>query len=147
MGKKLRVLKRPERALLQEIEPGRLAKLDEDALLALHKRVRRARKKYVTRYRRAAAEKVGKAGGRGVARGKSVTARHRASVFEDALSRVSAELARSAHVQAESLRSELLDTVRQKKSWTVEGRRSRPDRDSGPRGDRKGARRSNGARW
>lgn len=150
MAKKRRTLKKSERALIREIEPGRLAELDEDELLALHKRVRRARKKHATTYRRKAAAKVEKSGGRGAASGSSIAARHRASVFEDALATVSSELARAAHRQAQSLRSELVDEVRKKKAWKVDDadRRSRRRKDRGaPRGRRKDAARSNGARW
>ncbi len=52
------VLKDSERDLMRELEPKRLAALDEDDLLNLHKRVRRARNKHVKNYRRGAARSV-----------------------------------------------------------------------------------------
>ena len=43
-----------ERALVAETQPARLRQLDEDELVDLHTRVRRARTKFVTLHRRAA---------------------------------------------------------------------------------------------
>jgi len=99
------------------LEPERLALLDEDGLLHLHKRVRRARNKHVTRYRRNAAGRVTEAGGRGAAAPTSDKARLRASVFEEALARISAELARVAHEEAELLKDERLARARAAK-WS-----------------------------
>ncbi|UZN01626.1 hypothetical protein [Cellulomonas sp. S1-8] len=112
MDDNLWVLKDAERDLLRELEPERLAELDEDQLLALHKRVRRARTKHVKNYRRGASRKVEDAGARGAAKPTSEKARLRASVFEEALSVVSAELARVAHEEAEALRDERLAAAR-----------------------------------
>jgi hypothetical protein len=98
------VLKDKELDLIRELEPERLAELDEDGLLALHKRVRKARNKHVTKYRRKAAELVLDSGGRGAAAPSSDKSRLRASVFEEALSVISAELARVAHDEAEALK-------------------------------------------
>ena len=55
--------------LVRETEPARMDKLDEDALLELHTRVRRARSKYVKLYRQTGAARVGLKGARGHARG------------------------------------------------------------------------------
>ncbi|GAB2831395.1 hypothetical protein GCM10027024_01790 [Microbacterium insulae] len=112
MEQYLWVLKDKERDLIRELEPERLAELDEDDLLALHKRVRRARNKHTTNYRRGAAEKVATAGGRGAAAAGSDKARGRAYVFEEALAIVSAELARVAHEEAEALKDERLARAR-----------------------------------
>ena len=60
------MLNESEQALLREIEPRKLRKLDEDELVAVHQRVRRARNKYSKNYRRGAAAQVAKDGGRGV---------------------------------------------------------------------------------
>lgn len=113
MEDNLWVLKDAELDLIRELEPDRLAELDEDGLLELHKRVRRARNKHVTKYRRDAAGRVSEAGGRGAAAPASSKARLRASVFEEALSRVSAELARVAHEEAEALKDERLARARE----------------------------------
>ncbi len=108
MEQYLWLLKSKELDLIRELEPERLAELDEDGLLALHKRVRRARKKHTTNYRRGAAGKVAEAGGRGAARPASDKARGRAYVFEEALAIVSDELGRRAHQEAEALKDERL---------------------------------------
>ena len=54
--------------LVRETEPARMATLDEDDLLDLHTRVRRARSKYVKLYRQTGAARVGLKGARGHAR-------------------------------------------------------------------------------
>jgi hypothetical protein len=115
MEDSLWVLKDAERDLIRELEPERLAESDEDGLLALHKRVRRARNKHVKRYRRDAASRVKAAAGRGAAAPTSDKARLRASVFEEALARISAELARVAHEEAEVLKDERLTLAREGK--------------------------------
>lgn len=112
MEQYLWILKEKERDLIRELEPDRLAALDEDGLLSLHKRIRRARTKHTTNYRRGAAERVVEAGGRGAAAAGSDKARARAYVFEEALSVISAELARVAHDEAEALKDERLARAR-----------------------------------
>lgn len=112
MDQNLWLLKDSERDLIRELEPARLAELDEDGLLALHKRVRRARKKHVKNYRRGASRNVVDAGARGAAHPTAEKARLRASVFEEALAVVSAELARVAHEEAEALKDERLAAAR-----------------------------------
>ncbi|GGF17760.1 hypothetical protein [Subtercola lobariae] len=112
MEQYLWVLKHDELNLIRELESERLALLDEDGLLALHKRIRRARNKHTTNYRRKAAGEVKIAGNRGIAASKSKKARARAYVFEEALSIVSAELARVAHEAAETLKDERLARAR-----------------------------------
>ena len=54
----LAVLNDSERLLVAETESAALAPLDEDAVAALHDRVRRARNKYVGQYRRGASARV-----------------------------------------------------------------------------------------
>jgi hypothetical protein len=117
MEEYLWVLKKSELDLMREIEPARMAELDEDGLLALHRRVRRARNKHVTNYRRRGARSVEDAGGRGAARPKGAKERHRAEAFEEALSRVSARLAEVAHEEAERLKAERLARAREGK-WS-----------------------------
>jgi hypothetical protein len=103
------VLKAPELDLIREIEPERMSALDEDELLALHKRIRRARNKHVDNYRRKAAKRVAEVGGRGAARPGNMKSLWRAEAFEEALSRVSERLAEVAHEQAEALKAERLE--------------------------------------
>jgi hypothetical protein len=92
-------------ALLLETEPARLAELDEDGLLELHARVRRARDKHSGRYRRQGAAAVRASGKRGVS---PQHVRERAEVFEDALARVSRAVASAARASALGLRAERL---------------------------------------
>ena len=101
-----------EFVLVRETKKAQLADLDEDELIALHSRVRRARKKYVTLYRRAGATKVTQKGGRGS--GKSANTRNaaKAEVFEDALSRVSRQLAVVSRRSASELKDERLALAR-----------------------------------
>lgn len=116
MDQYLWVLKQGQRDVIRELEPARLELLDEEGLLQLHKRVRKARNKYTTNYRRKAADEVLEAGGRGAAANKSDKARARALVFEEALSMVSTELARVAHEAAEELKDERLERAAAGKS-------------------------------
>jgi hypothetical protein len=92
-------------ALLLETEPAKLAALDEDALLELHDRVRRARTKHAKNYRRRGAAAVRAGGKRGVS---PEHLRERSEVFEDALARVSRALAAAARASALALRAERL---------------------------------------
>lgn len=112
MEQYLWVLTDKELDLIREIEAERLAELDEDDLLALHKRVRRARKKYQKNYRRRAKDRVQKAGARGLAATGSDKDRARAYVFEEALSIVSTALSERAHQTAEALKDERLERAR-----------------------------------
>lgn len=107
----LSTLSEPELALIRETEPDRMGELDEDGLVELHARIRRARNKYVKIYRRRAAARVPEKGGRGFARPKNARARGKAEVFEDALSRVSERLAVVARAGAEALREERLSAA------------------------------------
>ncbi len=104
----LAVLNDAERLLVAETEAEAMAELDEDGVVALHTRVRRARGKYVGQYRRAAAVRVPEQGGRGLARPKNSRARQKAEVFEEALARVSARLGQLAKQAAAELKADRL---------------------------------------
>ena len=82
-----------EADLVRETEVARMAELDEDDLLALHSRVRRARTKYVKLYRRQASARVAAKGARGSARPANRRNADKAEVFELALARVSKRVA------------------------------------------------------
>jgi hypothetical protein len=110
------VLKSSERDIIRETEAARLEPLTEDQLLALHKRVRRARTKHVTNYRRKAKRNVEKAGARGSAHETSDKARLKAEIFEEALAVVSERLAVVAHEAAVALRDERIARARSGKS-------------------------------
>jgi hypothetical protein len=95
-----------ERLLVAETDRDALSTLDEDALLELHQRIRRARTKYVKNYRRGASMSVATAGGRGLAFPRNQRDRDKAELFEGALARVSKEVATAARRAAAELRSE-----------------------------------------
>jgi hypothetical protein len=108
----LNSLTEAELLIVRSAEPRALADLDEDALLDLHDRVRRARNKFKGQYRRQAATKVSGVGGRGKAYAQNQRARDKAEVFETALARVSAALAKAARRAAAELKAERLAAVR-----------------------------------
>jgi hypothetical protein len=108
----LAALNDSERLLVAETAAAALAPLDEDAAVALHDRVRRARNKYVGQYRRGASARVSAAGGRGKARPANQTAALKAEAFEESLARVSRRLAVLARHSAAELRDERLAAAR-----------------------------------
>ena len=109
-------LRADELDLLRETEPARMGELDEDALLDLHGRVRRARTKYVKLYRRQASARVADTGGRGAARPMNRRNADKAEVFEVALARVSKQVDVMARRAAAQLKSERLAAARAAKS-------------------------------
>lgn len=112
----IRSMTETERQLISETERSRLLELDEDDLLELHARVRRARNKYSKLYRRRAAERVTGAGGRGKGYPQNQRDRDKAEVFEDALARVSRQVATAAKQAAAELRAERIAAARQDSS-------------------------------
>ena len=110
-------LGKAEKDLLREAETKRMARLDEDELIDLHKRIRRARNKYAGIYRRQGGAKVGKKGGRGLANEKNARNAGRAEVFEDALARVSAHLAEVAEASSEQLKADRLKAANPSGTW------------------------------
>ena len=103
-----RMLTADEQTLVLATEPKRLDPLDEDALVALHDRVRRARTKYSKLYRRQAGAQVRADAARGKASAKNANTAAKAEIFEDALARVSRRLATVARASAAELRAERL---------------------------------------
>src|ERR1700709_1631390 len=93
-----------EQTLVRETAGEELATLDEDELVALHTRVRRARAKYVKLSRRQSATRVNATGARGNAFPKGSRDRNKAEVFEAALARVSRRLAAAARAAARELK-------------------------------------------
>ena len=96
-----------ERRLVAETEPAVLAPLDEDQLLDLLSRIRRARTKYVKNYRRAAGARAGSRS-RGTAYAENQRHRDKAEIFELALARVSKQVGRAAAQAAAELKAERL---------------------------------------
>jgi len=108
----LAVLNNAERLLVAQTERAALAALDEDAAIDLEARIRRARNKYVTQYRRNASARVAEHGARGAARPENTRAAMKAEAFEEALSRVSRRVAALARQAAAELRAERLAAAR-----------------------------------
>ncbi len=108
----LNSLSEDEYVLILETKKEQIVELDEDDLIALHTRVRRARNKYTKLYRRTGSAKVGEKKARGS--GKTANARNagKAEVFEDALSRVSRRLAAVSRQSARDLKAERLSQAR-----------------------------------
>jgi hypothetical protein len=108
----LNSMSRGERDLIGATDAGNLRTLDEEALIALHGRVRRARDKHVQLHRREVAAQVAVKGGRGMASAPPRRSASKAEVFEAALARVSTALARSARESAAELRAARLATAK-----------------------------------
>jgi len=124
------VLNEAETLLIEETSREALAALDEDAAIELETRIRRARGKYVSQYRRPASARVAEHGGRGRARPENARAAQKAEAFERALSRVSRRVAALAAQSAAELRAERLALARdaKRRNWpgageTVPGQR------------------------
>jgi hypothetical protein len=109
------VLNEAETLLIEETSREALAALDEDAAIELETRIRRARGKYVSQYRRGASARVAEHGGRGRARPENARAAQKGEVFERALSRVSRRVAALAAQSAAELRAERLALAREAK--------------------------------
>jgi hypothetical protein len=101
-----------ERLLVAQTDRTSLAALDEEGLLDLHDRVRRARTKYSTLYRREAGARVAEVGGRGKSYEQNQRARDKAEVFELALAQVSRQVAVVARQASEALKRERLAAAR-----------------------------------
>lgn len=106
------MLNETEKALLREVEPKRLEKLDEDGLSELHDRIRRARRKYTKLYRRRAAAQVTEDSSRKKAHAQHARTVSKAEAFEDALATVSEALGRAARASAKELKAERLEAAR-----------------------------------
>lgn len=111
-----------ERRLVAETSRDAMAELDEEELLALHSRIRRARSKYVSVYRRRASGAVVKRGGRGFSYPKNQRDRGKAEVFETALASVSREVGVRAARSAAELRASRLAAARSGGSGPRRGR-------------------------
>lgn len=120
-GAIVNALPESEWLLIRETDPSALAELGEDELLEVHTRVRRARTKYVTNYRRQGSARVSKVGGRGKAHAQNTRARDRAEVFEVALARVSAALSAAARRSASELKAERIAAARGESPSQVAG--------------------------
>ncbi len=116
------MLNETEQELLRATEPRELKRLDEDELAVLHDRIRRARTKYSTLYRRRASAQVTANRSRKNASAAHAKARRKAEGFEDALARVSLQLAKVAAAAAEELKAERLAAARREPMPAKKGR-------------------------
>ncbi|HEY2281430.1 MAG TPA: hypothetical protein VGI00_23980 [Streptosporangiaceae bacterium] len=123
----LAVLSDAERLLVAETEAAELATLDEDAAIELEARIRRARNKYISQYRRGASARVAEQGGRGKARPENQRAALKAEAFEEALSRVSRRVAVLARESAAELRAERLRAAKAAKQGQRPRAQGAPD--------------------
>ncbi len=115
------VLSEADKKLVLEAEPKRLKALDEDQLIDLHARVRRARNRHVKLYRREAGAQVSTDRARALASKKSRRNAARAEVFEETLARVSRRLSAEARASADALRAERLEQARSAKARSSKG--------------------------
>jgi hypothetical protein len=118
------VLTDHERLLVAETESAELARLDEDAAIALETRIRRARNKYTGQYRRTAAGRVPEQGGRGMARPQNQRAAMKAEAFEEALARVSRRVSALSREAARNLRAQRLAAARRGRGSATPGFRT-----------------------
>ncbi|MFD3459992.1 hypothetical protein ACFWVM_09805 [Nocardia fluminea] len=112
MSKLRHSLSEDEYVLIRGTKKARMADLDEEALIRLHIRVRRARNKFVKLYRQSGAAKVEAKGARGAGKSANTHNADKAEVFESALSRVSRQLAKASKHNARKLKAERLDRAR-----------------------------------
>jgi hypothetical protein len=130
----LAVLTESERLLVAETDRAALAELDEDGAIELEVRIRRARDKYVSQYRRSASARVAEHGGRGKARPENTRARAKAEAFERALAQVSRRVATLARESAAALRTERLAAAKaaRQRDWPGAGEMVPRQRRQGP---------------
>lgn len=126
-----------EQRLVAETSRDALAELDEEELLALHSRIRRARAKYVTKYRRSASGAVVKRGGRGFSYPKNQRDRAKAEIFETALAAVSKEVSAQATRAAAELKESRLAAARSGTTAPKKAAAARPGRDVKPAASRR----------
>lgn len=124
-----------ERFLVSQTERAALAELDEDEVIELHQRIRRARNKYVGQYRRGASARVSDKGARGKARPANQKAALRAEAFEEALARVSRRLGALAQESAKELKAERLAAARSVRWGVSSGGADGTSSTEGPAGD------------
>lgn len=134
--KLLSMLNDAEQALVREVEPKRLAKLDEDGLIDLHTRVRRARNKYTKLYRQRAGGQVGAKGRRSGASSSHAKTRAKAEIFEEVLSTVSRRLATVARASAAELKAERLAAAKGERTGAASKSTSKATKGASAKGSR-----------
>lgn len=120
----LTLLTSAEKQLVAQTSPKRLDRLDEDKLIALLDRVRRARNKYAKLHRRQASAQVKQDAARGVAGTKNQRTSTKAEIFEEALSRVTRQLSSVSRREAKALRSQRLADAKRAKTGAAKPRKA-----------------------
>ena len=128
------VLTEAELLMVDETDRDALTMLDEDEAIELETRIRRARDKYVSQYRRSASAAVAEHGGRGAARPQNARALAKAEAFERSLSSVSHRVSVLANKSAAQLRAQRLAAAKAAKQddWPGAGGRVPRQRRQGP---------------
>ncbi len=128
------VLTEAELLMVDETDRDALDMLDEDEAIELETRIRRARDKYVSQYRRSASAAVAEHGGRGTARPQNARALAKAEAFERSLSSVSHRVSILANKSAAQLRTQRLAAAKaaRQDDWPGAGQRVPAQRRKGP---------------
>lgn len=116
-----KLLSGSEKELVLAARPKELRKLDEDELIDLHTKARKARNKYAGLHRRRASGQVRKDRARGKAAKKHARVAAKAEVFEEVLARVSQHLSVAARFNSEALKAERLSAARRKGGKEAKG--------------------------
>lgn len=101
-----------ERELVEQTQPAALARLNEEQAIDLQDRVRRARNKALSQYRRGGARKVAEKGARGKAYDATRGSAVKAEILGDALARVSRRVSALSRESALALRQERIAAAR-----------------------------------
>jgi len=109
------LLTKAEAELIDSTTPAALAPLTHSELVALSHRVRKGADKYRDLYRRQGSATVRKAHSRAATSGANSGTAEKATVFADALSRVSARLAKLDREDAAQMRAERAAAEKPKK--------------------------------
>jgi len=111
----LALFSKKEQELLVETESDRLDKLNEDDLVDLLGRTRRARNKYSDLHRRQGARTVRTTGSRAAAGQSNERTARQGEIFEDAVSRVARYVSREARASSNHLKEQRLAAAKTSK--------------------------------
>jgi hypothetical protein len=134
----LALFSKKEQELLVETETQRLDKLNEDDLVDLLSRTRRARNKYSDLHRRQGKRTVRKAGARAATEGANERTGRKGEIFEDAVSRVARYVSREARASSNHLKEQRLAAAKSAKKKPRS--RQKPSSKQRPAGTKRGKR-------
>jgi hypothetical protein len=101
-----------DQELVDQTQPGELSRLDEDGAVELERRIRRARDKQVTQYRRSVRAEITESRARGEVRPDESRELEKAEILSRALSAVDRRVAALSRESARLLREERLAAAR-----------------------------------